>query len=348
MSKADETAQLLSLFLYSMQSYDFMAKQLAVSEGLRQFDGTSSTAASALAAFESDCAAINVRLMLQRKYFATRDAIQLKKLLQAARDAGFFEESDASDFFNRLVSTHSEPIELSLSDGTTISDQYENAADATYGSLLHADLKHTLRLIRFPQEMRLLSLAPYVLAREELLYAFRDLCLNAGFSALEENLGDKAAILRRPELSEAERSIERSPYWSNIVGRDIDETELEEFANANTLDDNLAILIAASFVRLLQKHPLDEASLRELTWEEFWIDKDDFEQSYAIMQAIENPGISSKVMHKGGEGYAQVKVLPNVLEPWMTDTPQLFINKGGCLVHLTKREGIWKIDRASL
>lgn len=343
----EEANQLLSLFLYSMQYYDRTIKQLPVSEGLQAFDGSSSTAESVLASFESDCVAIDVRLMLQRKYFTYSDSVHLKKLFHAAQSTGLFDQARIDDFANRAILLNSKPVELSLSDGNITSGQYANAEDATYGSLLHADLNRSLRLIRFPQEMRLLSLAPYILTREELLLAFRDLCLDVGLISLKETHIEKEAILRWCESSETERNIKRSPYWSNIVGRDFDEAELEGIADDNPLDDNIAILVATFFFNQLQKHPLDVQLLRELVWQDYWEDWGDFEQAANIVRTIENPGGSTRVMHEGGANYAQVKILPHVLDPWITETPQLF-RSSGCLVCLTKRKGIWKVNGIAL
>lgn len=342
----EEPNRLLSLFLYSMQYYDRTTKQLPVSEGLREFDGSSSTASSALASFESDCAAIDVRLMLQRKYYSNSDSVQLKKLLDAVRNTDLVDELRIDDLRNRLISLNSKPVELSLSDGTIASGQYANAEDATYGSLLHADLSRSLRLIQFPQEMRLLSLAPYILAREQLLFAFRDLCLDAGFTALEERRTRKESILRWSESSNAERSIKKSPYWSNIVGRDLDEEGLEEIISGNDPDENTAIVIATAFFQLLLEHPLDVPALRNLTCKKLWKNRSSFEQLANIACAIENPGVSSHVMHKGGKNRAQVKILPHVLDPWTTETPQLFRNNG-CLIYLIKRKGVWKVSGIS-
>lgn len=339
----EEAQQLLALFLYSMQYYNRAVKQLVISEGLRRFDGSSSTAKFALTSFDSDCVAIDVRLMLQRKYFSNSDKVQFKKLLKAAQAAGIVDETDANVFRTRLIALNSKSVELSLSDGTTISGQYTNAEDATYGSLLHADLVRSLRLIRFPQEMRLLSLAPYILAREDLLFAFCDLCLGANIEPLKDDSVNKESVLRWCESSETERGIKHSPYWSNIVGRDLDGGEIERIANGNTLDDNIAILIATSFFHLLLKHSLDIPALRELVWEEFWEDWGDFEEAASFVCSIKNPGVSTHVMHEGGENYAQVKVLPHILDPWVTETPQLFRNTG-CLICLTKHKSIWKVN----
>lgn len=46
---------------------------------------------------------------------------------------------------------------------------------------------------------------------------------------------------------------------------------------------------------------------------------------------------------RGGDDYAQAKILPNVEDAWVTNTPQLV----QCDIHLillTKRNGVWKVN----
>lgn len=340
----EEARQILSLFLYSINHYDRTINQLSVSEGLRRFDGSSSTVEFALASFDSDCVAIDVRLMLQRKYFSRSDKVRLKKLIEAAQIASIVDEADANKLCSQLISLNSRPIEISLSGGTTISGQYANVEDATYGSLLHADLDRSLRLVRFPQEMRLLSLAPYILAREDLLHDFRDLCLGVELEPLNENLTENEPILRWCETSKSERAIKKSPYWSNVAGRDLDEGEFEIITSNNTLDDNTAIAIASLFFELLLDHSLNISKLQKMVREESLGDWGDFEQAAGIARAIESPGVSTHVMHMGGEDSVQVKFLPHVNSAWITETPQLLRNTG-CLICLTKQKGVWKVNR---
>ena len=165
---------------------------------------------------------------------------------------------------------------------------------------------------------------------------FAIICQDAGFTALEERSIDKESILRWSESKDAERSIRLSPYWSNIVGRDLDEKGLERIVNGNDPDENIAIQIATSFFQLLMERPPNVPALRNLACKKPWKDRCSFERPANIVCAIENPGVSTHVMHKGGKNQAQVKILPHVLDPWITETPQLFRNNG-CLVYLTQR-----------
>ena len=335
--------QLLPLFLYTMRDYERITAYVAVSEGLRLFDFTSATTAGALASYESDSVAIDVRLMLQRKYFQHDEGLHWKKLLKSANDTGTFDKHALYDMSRQMENAHSQPIELVLSDGSTISEQYRNAEDVIYGSLLHGDVDRVMRSINFPVDMRLLSLAPYVLAREALLLEFRDLCFEAGVKPIGSNAMGKAAVLRQEKGSKSNLGVKKSPYWSSIIGRDADESDLEAVANYNTLDDNIVFLIASEFFILLREEPLNRQALRKLVWKRNWPAWGNFESAAKAMRSIQHPGASSKISHEGGSQFAQVRILPNVIEPWMTDVPQLVSNTA-CTICLAKRRGTWKIS----
>ena len=339
----ENASQLLPLFLYTMQDYERITKHVVASEGLKRFDFTSATTADALAAFELDSVAIDVRLMLQRKYFQRKEHLHWEKLLKAARDSNAFRDDALDDISNRMSNTHSQPIELVLSDGTKISEQFKNAEDVIYGSLLHGETERVIRSLQYPPDMRLLSLAPYVLAREDLLFAFRNLCIEAGIKPLSSSSNERAAVLRREPGSSSNMKVSKSPFWSSVIGRDANESDLEAIARSNSLDDNIVFLIASEFFILLREDPLDKRALRKLVWKRNWRAWGNFESAAKAARAIEKPGASSTVIHDGGERYAQVKVFPNVIEPWMTDVPQLLSN-AGCVICLTKRRGVWKVN----
>ena len=343
MGENEDSSQLISLFLYTMQDYERITTRIPVSEGLRRFDFTSATTVDALISQESDSVAIDVRLMLQRKYFQRKESLHWSRLLEAARINESIDKCSLDDISKRMKGVHLRPIELAYSDGSTISEQYKNAEDVVYGSLLHGDAVRVMRSLKYPADMRLLSLAPYVLAREELLLQFRDLCIDAGDKPLVHIVAERAAVLRQDKSTDSSSRVKKSPFWSNVIGREADEKDLEIIAKNNSLDDNIAFLIASEFFILLREDTLNKRALRKLVWKRNWMAWGSFETAARIAREIDNPGASSRVMHEGGERFAQVKILPNVIEPWTTDVPQL-LSYVGCIICLTKRGSTWKVN----
>lgn len=339
----EEQISLLSLFLFSMQDYERIAKAVRVSEGLRLFDYASGFSPDVLAAYELDSAAIDVRVMLQRKYFQNGESLQLKQLVKLAELNGVIDKPTADRLSSRLRDIRDKPIEISLSNGDLVADQFKNAEDEAYGTLLHGDLDKTRRLLERPEEMRLLSLAPYILERESILLEFKDVLIAAGIEPLRTTSKMRAAVLRGSHGASSSLGITGSPFWSSVIGRDADEADLREILARNTPDDNNVLRIASQFLVLLQSDPLDKGALRKLVWMRNWVSWGDFIEGASLIRQIPNFGISSHVMHEGGERYAQVKVLPHVEAPWLTETPQL-LSDFGCLICLTKRGNTWKVN----
>lgn len=165
-----------------MQSYEKTAAYLPISEGLRSFDGTSSTLASALHNFEQDCVGIDVRLMLQRKHFTHKEIVHIKKLARGLKTINTVDQKSMKKLDMKLTALKKLTAELSLGNGAMVQGQVKNIEDATYGDLLHADFDRAERLANTPETMRLLALSPFVIKREELLLYLKDLCLEAGIN----------------------------------------------------------------------------------------------------------------------------------------------------------------------
>lgn len=282
--------------------------------------------------------------MLQRKYFQDGEALQFKHLLAIAISIAAINPSAKMHFESRLDYLRNWPIELALSDGTLVNDQIKNVEDVTYGTLLHGDLERTLRNLKFPPEMRLLSLAPYILTREELLFELRDVLIAAGVVPLRFSLGERAVILREIKAAEQEMAITSSPYWANIIGRDASIDDLNAIVRNNTFEDNCIILHACQFIDLLREESLNKKKLRVLVWRRNWLAPNCFEQAAKIARGVDNLGFSTHVRHAGGPQYSQVLFLPNVIGPWITETPQL-LPRETITVCLTKRRNIWRIER---
>lgn len=144
---------------------------------------------AALNNFEQDSVAIDVHLMLQRKYFSYNDAVQIRKLAQYLKRTNLVDKEATHQFDKKLDELKNSEVELSLQDGTIVSGQVSNIEDATYSTLLHADRDRAERLVNTPGNMRLLALSPFVIKREDILFHFRDLCLGANIESLRSSQG---------------------------------------------------------------------------------------------------------------------------------------------------------------
>lgn len=333
--------QLLPLFVYSMQPYLALAQRLPVSEGLRSFDRTSRTIPAAIARFEDDAAAIDVRLMLQRKYFQDGERLQLRKMLGDKSIAVRLGEHETRRLLDQLDELKQDEVELVLPTGERVNDLFKIAENVTYASLLHGDLARAKEAVGYPEKMLLLVLAYYVVKRETLLLNFLKLCEETGIPALHLEDDLCGAVLRWRRADRSAMKVTGSPYWRGLVGKDASKDDLEGIAKTNSLDDNLVICIARAFLERLREEPFDIHLVRQLVWRCYWRDWGDYSEARNAYLAIENPGLASRVHHEGGPRYAQINVLAHIPRPFVVDRPQFI--QPALILTLEKRFQVWKV-----
>lgn len=316
--RPEEASIYIPVFLNAIQSYRTIAEGLPLSDALRRFRNNIKGASEALAQMQDDSIAVDVRLMLQRKFFAYGQNVNLKELLQAAIEAEIVNLNQASSLIERLVELNRMPIDLSLSDGTSLNSSYDIAEKIIYGSYLHADIDKMKQILSLSPQLKLLATAPFVIAREDLLYCTFDFLVSEGYSPMSADSQIKAGTLCWDSSLDEKKEITSSPYWSNFFGYDTDEEEIASIAGRNSLDDNIAILVASCFFQALCAEELDIGFLHELVWEDYWTDWGDFHEAREAALSVVCPGFSSKVLHEGEDDYAQVKILPNVEDAWVT------------------------------
>ena len=339
-SKIEESA---SALLSTIDAYKKIADSLPISEELRAFRGDIREATAALDSIEEDSTAIDVRLMLQRKYFSKGDSANIKRILRSAAALHAEKQAELNDLIECIEAINSSPITLSLSDGSSIQSNYEIAEKIIYGFYLHADIRKIRSLLSLAPQMKLLATAPYVIERENVLLNAYALLTTLGYTPFVPDNTDKAGMLSWSDDASEGQNISSSPYWSNYFGHDASDEEVFSIVKDNSPEDNLVLLLASAFFTLLKNEEYESDVLRQLVWEDFWDDWGDFGEAHASIASMPSPGISSKVIHEGGPNYAQVKVLPKVENPWVTSTPQL-IQADMHLILLTRRNGEWKIN----
>jgi len=339
----EEASINIPAFLSAIQSYRTIAEGLPLSDALRGFHGDVKSVSKALAQMQDDSIAVDVRLMLQRKFFAYGQNVNLKELLQAAIKAEIVNRDQALSLIERLADLNEMPIDLSLPDGTSLNSSYDIAEKIIYGSYLHADIGKMKQILSLSPQLKLLATAPFVIAREDLLYRTFDFLVSEGHSPMSTDGQIKAGALCWGNPFDEKKEIASSPYWSNFFGRDADEKEIASIAARNSSGDNVAILVAIRFFQTLCADELDIGLLHELVWEDRWADWGDFHDAQEVALSIAYPGFSSRVLHEGGNEYAQVKVFPKVEDAWVTNTPQL-VQGDIYLILLTKRNGVWKVN----
>lgn len=244
--------------------------------------------------------------MLQRKFFSRGGNVYLPDLLRDAKGEHVFDSREIDNMLEKLDDFNNKPIELIAPNGSVMEGNYRIAETIIYGYYLHADTDKLDSLLHLPMRAITMLIAPFVLGRETILYRARDLLSISSYEALAKECM-ASGFLRFNPVQVEDREIEASPFWKNACGHDASYDEICTSAQANTLDDNIVIILAAAFFKELAKPDYDVEVLRGLVWDNFWDDWGDFSESHEFVSSFESPGFSSKVLHEGGKEYAQVK-----------------------------------------
>lgn len=332
---ADEKDQLLELFLFSMESYHRAMKALPLSNGFLAFDGTSSTINRALGQIGTDEVALEVRTMLQRKYFQRGETLHVGRVIEALYSASQKVSDDITLIGKTIDELKDYKLESCSTNGEIRSGGHQNVDDLIYGVLLHADLDKAQRLASTPVDIRLLALKEYVVKREEILLLLETAIRKTGVQSLADmSTGCFPAIIRFSKTDARDKSIKKSPKWHNLAGRDIDNPTLAVYASHNCADDNLVLLVGIILYDLLMDDNPDVDWLKSVTAPWTWQKWGDFSQAASQIRTLINPGCSSRVRHDGGNDYAQVIIFQYVEKPFEISTPQLI--KGLSSINLKK------------
>lgn len=329
-------------FIRTIDAYDFIVQELPLSEELEEFSEGVTDTLDLSKLTKTDSAYIDIRLMLQRKYFSRDGNVYLPDLLKEVRKERIFASEEVDSLLEKLDDLNNKPIELISSNGSVMESNYRIAETIIYGHYLHADTDKLDSLLHLPNQAITMLIAPFVLGRENILHRARDLFSNHHFEVATTECA-ASGFLRFDSGKTEGREIKGSPFWKNAYGHDATYDEICFSAQANSIDDNISILLAAAFFEELAKPDFDIDVLREFVWEDYWEDWGDFSEGHQFASSFEHSGFSSTVLHEGGEEYAQVKFLPNVINPWVTKTQQYPLCET-CLVLLTKRNNEWRIN----
>jgi hypothetical protein len=332
----------ISAFVKTMDAYDFITREIPISKELKGLLEGTTGALDISRLAKSDSAFVDIRLMLQRKYFTRTGNVYLPDLLQKAASQSIIESGTTNDLLSDLDEINNRPLELASPNGTVIVGSYKIAETIIYGYYLHADTDKIDSLHQIPIRAITLAIAPFVLKREEILHKAAVIFKNCQTEIPMREAASSGFLLLDSRTAE-KRQIKASPFWINAYVHDDTFNEIEMAAQANSYEDNLVILLAGHFFEELARPDYDKARLRKLVWKKHWKQWGDFSEGHEYAASFEDPGFSSKVLHEGGQRYAQVKLFPHVISPWETSTKQYPLCET-CLVTLEKHWGKWKIN----
>jgi len=303
------------LFVYTVDEYKRFSNFLFVKEPNTIADEYS----------ESDYVGIQVRLMLLRKYFSNGknpENVSFKRIVTEAITSFPNIKNGLNELLKEFDEIEKQQIEHLLSDGTKL-NIYSTIEDSVYGLYLHADKERIQNLKKTTEAIRFTCIRQYVLAIENLVFRVYDILKKCGVDANWQTDTSRAPMLYFGNATTKSQSIEQSPYWKNIYGRDATDADFDAIEKDLTLEEKEILLLCNLFIEELKKTPIPVKQLKKYVHPYTIKDWGNFEKAQTFFNSIPNPGFSTKVRYNDAKDTAYVRIWPNVNEAIYLDTPHL-------------------------
>lgn len=291
----------------------------------------------------------NVRLMLLRKYFQksnTGGDVCIPNVIAQAKLDYPRDEIELDDLLNDYKSSCEPALKHILSDGTerTLLDSIN---DIIYGLYLHGDKDKIEHLCIDDENIRNYCIVLFVKEIERVLFKLYGILDKNGVKAIEHESHISAPVLSFNSDTDNNEHITGSPYWSNLKGKELDETNIVEyyrqFLNNGDSTDVLVWVTAYAFTRLLADDTSSINSLREMVCKSSMISWGDFSKAREAWKEIDSPGFSSKVRYNDNKDEAYVHIFPNVIEGFAVESKYLVPNVYKIVLRKEKSTSEWKV-----
>ena len=316
----------LKLFMYTVDEYKRFAKQLTNYKLTDSYD-------------EASYIVTNTKLMILRKYGCNKEKVYINKIIKSMIEKYPENKKELDILLNEYNKIEEQQLEYILTDGTKL-NLYQTIEDVMYGMDLHADKERINRLIKTDESLRFICVRKYVGELEKVVLKLYDILKKYGENN-EKTETKRATTIYLGDTSKNKQEINKSPYWSNLYGKDGDVTEIDEIIQKSKIEDLEIINKCTSFIEELKKDNMSIAFLESLiypTTKKAW---GDYSEAKKYYKSIKKPGLSLKVRYNDIHTMAYIRIIPQVDNIFLIDTPHIISEV--CEISLVKYKEEWKI-----
>lgn len=335
---------ILELFLTTVKEYKRFMERLPINEN----DSLVETIynASNEDNFESDYIAIQVRLMLIRKYINKNENVYIEKMIDEAKEL-FPNNIIFLDEINReYLQLFKKSFELIYSNGIK-NGIFESIENVMYGLYLHADEERIIRLSHTKESFRIFYLKRFVLAVEKIIIKIYNFLVDKGVSVINEQEHNKAPVIHLGEQGKTSQNIKGSPYWENLYGHDITDQDVEvlfgQYLQEDSNDEKEIYMKVHYFLNEITKDNVSIEKLREIVFVPTIDDWGDFTEAISYYKQITNPGLSSKIRFNNKKNVAYMIVVPKVDGGFVIDSPHIMSNLNYITLIMDDNINEWRV-----
>ena len=286
---------------------------------------------------------INTKLMLLRKYGNKKGSVSIENILIQMLNKYPNNIGQLKQLIADYKKIESQQFTYILADGTKL-NLYETIEDVMYGMYLHADQDRIKRLSSTEESLRFIGVRKYVEDLEKIVLQTFDLLVSLEDVSCIKNINhSRATAIYLGDTTKNKQNIKKSPYWSNLYGKDGTNLDLANIEKGFTTEDMEIILKCLDFLNELEKDKISIKKMDNLIFLPTKKDWKDYSETKKFYSQIVKPGLSSKVRYNKEKNMAYVRIFPQVDDLFIIDTPHIITNICEiCLVKINNKSE-WKI-----
>ena len=263
---------------------------------------------------------LQTKLMVLRKYDYNREEIYLEKIFEAINQEYPDLKDKADALKQRFHELSNYCMEVILSDGTSL-NLYRAIEDVMYGVYLHADPDKIDRLLKTNKNVYLIAVKEYIDVLEKIVIDTYNLIVDKMQDKYSQQKETSASVIFMGDSTNETHDIKKSPYWKNLYGRDLQETEIDAIFQNMTNEDMEIYIKGLIFLTEAQKEKYSVEILKKLVAPWTRSDWGDFSGLYDFIIEKENIGLSSKVQYNDKHDIAYLKIVQNVENAFLVEQP---------------------------
>ena len=256
--------------------------------------------------------ASHTKIMLLRKYFSNKEPLYLERVLISAIALYPQNKSRFNAILTEFHKIQDDKREIILSDGT-VQDLITTILDITYGLDLHSDETRIKRLLTTDQDFFTAIALEYADKFEKIVITLHDELSRYSNAEFQLHNPQKAAVIFSGTDKAEGQNIASAPYWSNIRGRDANQSDLEDMMSNLAPTDLHILKLGIQFIDELQKENYSVKTLQQYIFPPTKDDWGNFCHVHELVKGV-SIGYSTTIRYNSDKSMAYLSLFKNVPE----------------------------------
>lgn len=235
---------------------------------------------------------LQTKLMILRKYDYNREDVYLSNVFYAIDKMYPELKENSSILREQFEKLNNYYMEVILSDGTSL-NLYKAIEDVMYGLYLHADSDKIERLLKTNKNVYLMAVKTYITVLEGIVIDTYNSIVDKMQNKYSQQEETSASVIFMGNPANEKHDIKNSPYWKNLYGRDLKDTEIKGIFQDLPDEDMEIYLKGTIFLQEIRKEGYSVKLLEQLVFPPTRSDWGDFSRLHDFVINKKYIGLSS-------------------------------------------------------